>query len=88
MVKENKHEAAKEVLTAQQRRSLQASDFGLPQERQFPMPDAKHVRAAESYFRYASDRKKPELAHRILMKAQKYGVDVESPEILDWSKKY
>lgn len=75
-------------LSAAQRRKLPASDFGLPDQREFPMPDAAHVRAAEAYFRYASDADKPLLAHRILLKAKKYGVDVESETILDWAKKY
>lgn len=75
-------------LSAAERRKLKASDFGLPQLREFPMPDAVHVRAAESYFRYASPENKPLLAHRILLKAKKYGVDVESDTIRDWGKKY
>jgi hypothetical protein len=52
------------------------------------MPDAPHVRAAEAYFRYAPENKKPLLAHRILLKAKRYGVKIESEIILDWSKKY
>lgn len=51
------------------------------------MPDAAHVRAAESYFRYAPEDKKKELAHRILLKARKYGVTVKSETILKWNKK-
>lgn len=75
-------------LSAAERRSLRSSDFGLPEEREFPMPDAVHVRAAEAYFRYASNEKKPLLAHRILLKAKKYGVDVESNTIRDWARQY
>lgn len=40
-------------LDAEERRELSSSDFGIPEERAFPMPDAAHVRAAEAYFRYA-----------------------------------
>lgn len=47
-------------LDAEERRELSSSDFGIPEERAFPMPDAAHVRAAEAYFRYASDDQKPE----------------------------
>ena len=75
-------------LSAAERRKLRASDFGLPDQREFPMPDAAHVRAAEAYFRYASEANKPLLAHRILLKAKKFGVDVESETILSWAKKY
>ena len=67
---------------------LPISDFGLPEERKYPMPDATHVRAAESYFRYATDQQKPELAHNILRKAKEFGVDVESPTILEWANRY
>ena len=70
------------------RNELNDSDFGLPEERKYPMPDATHVRAAESYFRYATDQQKPELAHNILRKAKEFGVDVESPTILEWANRY
>lgn len=69
-------------LDAEERRELSSSDFGIPEERAFPMPDAAHVRAAEAYFRYASDDQKPELARNILEKAAEYGVRVESPVVL------
>ena len=45
------------------------------------------MRAAEAYFRYASDDQKPELARNILEKAAEYGVRVESPEVLSWAGK-
>lgn len=75
-------------LSTDDRRKLRPSDFGIPEERDYPMPDAAHVRAAESYFRYASDEKKPGLAHRILLKAKKYGVNVESNSVLEWANRY
>jgi hypothetical protein len=50
------------------------------------MPDAAHVRAAEAYFRYAPEEKKPELARNILKKAAAFGVDVQSPTVLEWAK--
>ena len=39
------------VLNARQRKALDASDFGLPKERKYPMPDAVHVRMAIRYFK-------------------------------------
>ena len=75
-------------LTTEERDMLPSSDFGLPESREFPIPDAAHVRAAEAFFRYASDNDKPLLAHRILMKAQEFGVDVKSPTVLEWAEKY
>ena len=75
-------------LSTEERKSLPSSDFGIPETREYPMPDAVHVHAAEAYFRYAPEDKKPELAQRILMKAKKFGVDVESDTIQDWAKKH
>lgn len=74
-------------LTAKERNELTDSEFGLPEKREFPMPDAEHVRAAESRFHFASDEEKPELARRILMKAKEFGVDVKSANVLEWARK-
>lgn len=82
------HHGHTDKLTAAERNELSDSDFGIPETREFPMPDAAHVRAAEAYFRYAPEDKKPLLAHRILMKAKQFGVDVESETVLGWAEKY
>ncbi|RHV95978.1 DUF6582 domain-containing protein [Culturomica massiliensis] len=74
-------------LSAEERKELKDSDFGIPETREFPIPDAAHVRAAEAYFRYAPDDKKQELARRILSKAKKFGVEVKSETILEWAEK-
>lgn len=75
-------------LDTQERKQLRASDFGIPESREYPMPDAQHVHAAESYFRYASEKEKAQLAHRIMMKAKKFGVNIESSTVKEWAKKY
>ena len=75
-------------LTVEERRELPASAFGIPETREFPLVDAAHIRAAEAYFRYASDDQKPELARNILEKAAEYGVRVESPVVLSWAGKW
>ena len=75
-------------LTTEERKELPSSDFGLPETREFPMPDAAHVRAAEAYFRYAPEEKKSLLAHRILLKADEFGVEVHRPVILEWADEY
>ncbi|MDR2010166.1 MAG: hypothetical protein LBQ22_06770 [Bacteroidales bacterium] len=87
MKSDNKTEHPYKLSTAE-RKKLKDSDFGIPESREFPMPDAVHVHAAEAYFRYAPEEKKPLLAHRILMKAKEFGVDIESPTIIEWAKKY
>ena len=81
------HYPGTDRLTAEGRNELSDSDFGLPHERKFPMPDAAHVRAAEAYFHYADDSDKALLARNILDKAARFGVRVESDNILKWAKK-
>lgn len=74
-------------LDTEERRELPDSMFGLPERREYPMPDAAHVRAAEAYFRYCPEELKPRLAKAILAKAAEYGVDVESPTVLSYANK-
>ncbi|MDE6041623.1 MAG: hypothetical protein K2F99_08615 [Muribaculaceae bacterium] len=73
-------------ITYEERKELPDSVFGLPERREYPMPDAAHVRAAESYFRYCPEDLKPKLARAILARAKEYGVDVESPTILSYAE--
>lgn len=74
-----------DVLNTEERRDLPDNVFGLPERREYPMPDAAHVRAAEAYFRYCPEDLRPELARNILRFARLYGVDVESPTILQYA---
>lgn len=75
-----------DVLSYEEKKELPDDVFGLPERREYPMPDAAHVRAAEAYFRYCPEDLKPQLARAILRFAQKYGVDVESPTILSYAE--
>ncbi|MDE5978954.1 MAG: hypothetical protein K2G84_02830 [Muribaculaceae bacterium] len=72
-------------LTYEEKKELPDSEFGLPERREYPMPDAAHVRAAEAYFRYCPEELKPRLAKAILVRAREYGVDVESPTVLSYA---
>lgn len=72
-------------ISYEERKELPDSVFGLPERREYPMPDAAHVRAAEAYFRYCPEDLKPKLARAILARAKEYGVDVQSPTILNWA---
>lgn len=74
-------------LTTRERKELDDSEFGIPELREFPIPDAAHVRAAESYFRYAPEKYKAQLARNILAKAHLFGVHVKSPTVLEWAEK-
>lgn len=69
-----------------ERKELPDSVYGLPERREYPMPDAAHVRAAEAYFRYCPEELKPKLARAILARAQEYGVDVKSPTVLQYAQ--
>lgn len=75
-----------DVINYEERKDLQDSVFGLPERREYPMPDAAHVRAAEAYFRYCPEELKPKLARAILERAREFGVDVESPTVLSYAK--
>lgn len=68
-------------LDTEERKELPDNMFGLPGRREYPMPDAAHVRAAEAYFRYCPEELKPEFARNIMRFAAKYGVDVESENV-------
>ena len=72
-------------ITLEERKELPDSVYGLPERREYPMPDAAHVRAAEAYFRYCPEDLKPRLARAILLKAKEYGVDVKSPTVLQYA---
>lgn len=72
-------------ISYEEKKELPDSAFGLPERREYPMPDAAHVRAAEAYFRYCPEELKPRLARAILARAKEYGVDVRSQTVLDYA---
>lgn len=73
-------------LSYEDKKELPDSVFGLPERREYPMPDAAHVRAAEACFRHCPENLRPELAHAILRFAKEYGVEVKSPTVLFYSE--
>mgnify|MGYP001089649423 CR=1 FL=1 len=72
-------------LSYEDKKELPDSVYGLPERREYPMPDAAHVRAAEAYFRYCPKDLKTRLARAILARAREFGVDVESPTVLSYA---
>ena len=72
-------------LTSEEKKELPDNVFGLPERREYPMPDAAHVRAAEAYFRYCPEELRPKLARAIIARGKELGVDVESPTILGYA---
>ncbi|MBD5213928.1 MAG: hypothetical protein HDS75_03790 [Bacteroidales bacterium] len=76
----------KDTLTTEERKELPDSVFGLPERREYPMPDAAHVRAAEAYFRYCPEDLRQKLARAILARAKEFGVKIESPTVLSYAE--
>lgn len=74
-----------DIISSEEHKELPDSAFGLPERREYPLIDAAHVRAAEAYFRYCPEELRPKLARAILDKAREFGVDVESPTILQYA---
>ena len=58
------------------RADLPNSAFGIPEDRKFPLNDARHVRSAIHLFGHAAEDKKKALARRIRSAAKKYGVEI------------
>jgi len=62
-------------LTAATRKAIPTSQFGLPSQRAYPMPDKTHAAVAKSYAaRYATPSQKAQIdakANRILGKGKK-----------------
>lgn len=73
-------------LDAEERRELPSSLYGLPERREYPMPDAAHVRAAEACFRHCPENLRPELARAILRFAKEYGIEVKSSTVLSYAE--
>ena len=73
-----------------ERDELKDSDFGLPEERKFPLIDEVHIRQAIKMFSYCPKNKKKELRKNINKKIKEFNLDIdfnESTEDLshDWS---
>lgn len=51
--------------------------YGVPEQKKFPMPDAKHVRSAIKFFNYVSPKYEEQLAKAILERMKEYGMSFE-----------
>ena len=67
-------------LTTKQKKKLPASDYGLPEEKKYPMPDKAH--AANAKARASAEYNKGNLAA-----SQKAEIDRKANKILDKKKK-
>lgn len=77
-----------EMMSLDTSRDVMSLPFTIPEECDFPMPDARYVRAAEAYFKFASEECKPCLACRILSKAEEFGLKVDNSNIYYWATKF
>lgn len=74
-------------LTAAERRALKDSDFGLPEQRKWPIHDENHVRSAITNFHWCPQENQRELAKNILKAIRKMGLsDMEISEANPFSK--
>ena len=58
------------------RSNLKDSDFGIPEDRKFPLDTEEHVRSAIKLFGHAEESKKKSLARKISRRASKYGIKI------------
>ena len=58
------------------RADLKDSEFGIPEDRKYPLDSEKHVMSAIKLFGHAEESKKKVLAKRIKTAAKKYDIDI------------
>lgn len=64
-------------LSTEERNSLDTKEFGLPNERKYPLNDKKHVLSAIQYFRFCEKSKRLELAKNINKKLKDFDMTVK-----------
>jgi len=75
-------------LSAEDKKKLKPSDYGLPEKKKFPMPDADHVKAAIRMFNHVDKKDEVELARNINKKIKAFGVEVSVSKENRFSKYY
>ena len=82
-------------LNAAERNELDDDDFGLvytdedgKKVRKYPLTDENHIRQAVRFFSHCPDEHKPQLARKILKKANEHNIDTSNWETIhEWAKK-
>ena len=73
-------------MTKKERDSIPDSQFGLEEERKYPLNSAEHVRSAIKLFGHCPENRKHHLAKRIMDAAKKYRVEVkENTEVYKYA---
>ena len=69
---------------------LKKRKYAFPEQRKFPMPDAKHVKSAIKFFNYVDPKDEETLANYILARMKEYGMKLEDLNVGDENrfKKY
>ena len=62
-------------LSAKERNSMNASTFGIPELRKYPLNDREHVIKAKQFFKDCPDKYKSQLRSNINKAAKKFGID-------------
>lgn len=62
-------------LSTEKRNQLKDSDFGIPEQRMYPLHDKAHIESAVKLFGHADRKYKKALAQKILRKAREYNMD-------------
>ena len=65
------------AMKSSKRNALSDDQFGLPEDRKYPLNDAKHVRLAVKMFGHCEEGKRKKLAGNILKAAEKHGVSIK-----------
>ena len=74
-------------LSSDQRNKLNDSDFGIPEERMYPLHDKAHVESAAKLFGKADVKYKKSLARRILRRAKDFNIDTSGwSEVLKYAQ--
>lgn len=64
-----------EITESTKRSELPDEEFGIPEERKYPLDTEEHVRSAIKLFNHVDRKYEAELAKRILQKKSEYGID-------------
>lgn len=76
-------------MSSKERNSLKDSDFGIPEQRKYPLNDEAHVRAAIKMFNHVDSAHEAELAKRIKFKMKKFNItDIDVGKANKFSKYY
>lgn len=66
-----------DYFTETKRSNLPDSEFGIPEDRKYPLDTEQHIRSAIHLFGHAEESKKKSLARKIASKAKSYGIKIE-----------